>query len=890
MSLQRWLGRVRTLVVRRRRLRDHDEEVDLHLAMMAAELQAQGWRRDAAEREARRRFGGRDQVRERYRDVSGFPSLDALAQDLRYGLRMIRRQRAFSALIVLLVAIGVGANTAIFSLVDAILLRPLTYPHPERLVVVREVIPLKADLYPSVPVASGEFLEWRSHVPAFESLAAVAAGQQTLSGGDRPLSVSVVQATASLLPMLGAQTAIGRMFTPAEDFAGQDNVVVLSHHLWLQQFGGSREALGRTIALDGVSYSIVGVLAPGLRLPRGQQLGALFTFPAHVDVFRPTAFTTEERQGYGDNFRWAAIGRLRPGVTPQQAQAQVDGVQADIMRRVTGGAFELKSLVVPLQQQMVRDTRRRLLLLAGAAVAVLLVLCVNLAGLLLTRTSSRARESAVRTALGASRGRIVRQLVLENLLLAVTGGLVGIGCAWAGLRAIVRVIPGDLPRADEVTISAAAIAVGFGLSLLTGIVFSLLPAWRLGRTDPQSTLHATRRSLSESRGTARVRGLLVVGEVAMSTVLVSVAALLIASFARLTHVERGFTVSDAVFADIELAGPQYADGNRRIQFFDRLLSRARALPGARAATLVSQRPLTGEAQLQTMGPEHTMLTLAETPVVNFRFVDPAYFRTLGIELRKGRLFDTADRNHAVAVISERAAKAVWGLENPIGRRFNRGGPESPPCEVIGIVRDTREVGLQHDPALMGYLPYWSDARNTMSLMVVTDAGQIGSMAQTIRQTVANIDATIPAPETTTFRQTLMESVAPERFQMWLVAAFAGCALLLASLGIYGVPAFAVTRRSQELAIRLALGAEPKSLVTHTVAQGLAPVLAGTALGLAGAVAVGRSLQGLLFEITATDPTTLALVVTIFIGIGLTASYLPARRIAAIDPVESLRAE
>jgi putative ABC transport system permease protein len=449
---------------------------------------------------------------------------------------MIRRQPGFSALVVMLVAIGVGANTAIFSLVEAILLRPLTYPHADRLVVVREVIPLKADLYPSVPASSGDFLEWRSHVPAFESLAGVAAGQQTLSG-DRPLSVSVVQATASLLPMLGAQPLIGRMFTASEDFAGQNNVVILSHHLWLERFGGSRAVLGSAITLDGIPYSIVGVLAPGLLLPHNQQLGALFTLPAQVDVFRPTAFTAEERQGYGDNFRWAAIGRLRPGVTPLQAQAQVDAVQADIMQRVTAGAFELKSLVVPLQQQMVGDTRRPLMLLAGAAAAVLLVLCVNLAGLLLTRTGSRARESAVRTALGASRGRIVRQLVLENLLLAVAGGLVGIGCAWAGLRTLIGLIPRDLPRLDEVAMSPAALAMGLGLALMTGLVFSLLPAWRLGRTDPQSTLHATRRSSSESHGTARVRRLLVVGEVALSTVLVSVAALLIASFARLTHVE-----------------------------------------------------------------------------------------------------------------------------------------------------------------------------------------------------------------------------------------------------------------------------------------------------------------------------------------------------------------
>jgi predicted permease len=472
----------------------------------------------------------------------------------------------------------------------------------------------------------------------------------------------------------------------------------------------------------------------------------------------------------------------------------------------------------------------------------------------------------------------------------VTGGLVGVACAWAGLRALVRVIPGDLPRLDDMTMSPAALGVGLGLSLVTGLVFSLLPAWRLGRTDPQATLYATRRSSSEGRGAARVRRVLVTGEVALSTVLVSVAALLIASFARLTHVDKGFTVSESLFADVELAGPKYEDGARRIQFFDTLLSRARGLPGARAVTLVSQRPLTGEAQVQTMTRERSTLTLAETPVVNFRFVDPGYFSALGIELRQGRLFDPIDRQHAVAVISGRTAAAVWPHENAIGRKFHRGALNGPLSEVIGIVRDTREVGLQRDPVPMAYLPYWSEARTGASLMIVTDAGQTTGMAQAVRRTLAGIDPTLPVPTVTTFLQSMNESVAPERFQMWLVVAFAGCALLLASLGIYGVPAFAVARRSQELAIRLALGAEPRMLVKTVVLQGLAPVVAGTALGLVGAIAVGRSLQSLLFDITATDPLTLTLVVVVFIAIGFAACYPPARRIAAIDPVETLRAE
>jgi putative ABC transport system permease protein len=885
-----WVGRVWTFVARRHRLRVHDEEVDLHLSLLAADLQSQGWTREDAEREARRRFGGRDQVRERYRDTSGFPSLDALAQDFRYGLRMMRRQPGFSVLVVLLVAIGVGANTAIFSLVEAILLRPLSYPAADRLTVVREVVPIKADLYPSLPASSGDFLEWRARVGAFESLAAITPEQRTLSGDGQPSSVNVARVTAALLPIFGARTVVGRMFTPSEDFERGAGIAVLSHHLWVDRFGANPSIVGTTITLDGRPYSIVGVLAAGLRIPRHQELGALLALPERIDVFVPTAFDAAARQGYGDDFHWLVIGRLRGGATVHQAQAQVDAVQADITRRVTGGVIELKSLIVPMQEQMVGGSRRRLLLLAGSAVAVLLVLCVNLAGLLLTRTSSRARESAVRTALGASRARIVRQLVIENVMLAMAGGALGVACAWTGLRALLRLIPGDLPRLQEVTMSPGALAVGVGLSIVTGVVFSLLPAWRLGRTDPQTTLYATRRSSSDGHGAARTRRLLVTGEVALSTVLVSVAALLIASFARLTHVDKGFTVSEALFADVSLTGARFAEDARRIQFFDRLLAEARTLPGAAAVALVSQRPLNGEAQVQTLVHENSTLTLAQSPVVNFRFVDPGYFRALGITLRQGRLFDDTDRGRAVAIINERTAAAVWPNQNVIGRKFHRGGTDSPLCEVIGIVSDTREVGLQREPVAMGYLPYWSEGRTSASLMIVTGSGQIASMAQAITRTIATLDPSVPVPTITTFRQALSESIASERFQMWLVAAFAGCALMLASLGIYGVPAFAVARRSQELAIRIALGAEPRSLVKSVVLQGLAPVALGTAIGLAGAIAVGRSLQSLLFEITPTDPATLTLVVVLFIAIGAAACYLPARRIAAIDPIESLRVE
>ena len=518
MTPRAWLGRLRTLVVRGRRLREHDDEVQTHLLLLAADLEQRGWAPDAAQREARRRFGGPDQVREAYRDVSGLPWVDALMQDVRFGVRMLRRQPGFSLLVVLLVAIGVGANTAIFSFVDAVLLRRLPYANAERLVVVREVLPALAETYPSVPAAAGDFLLWQARVSAFDAMAAVRAGTETLTGSGEPARLAVARVTSTLFPLLGVTPVIGRAFSTGEDQEGRAAVVVLSHGFWIERFGGDRAILGRRLILDDRPYTVIGVLPAGFALPRHDQLGTLAPLPPRVDVYRPAAFTAEERQSLGDNFNWIALGRLRPGATPEQAELQLNAVQADIVRQLRmPNPIEFKARVITLQEQIVRQARRGLLLLSCSIGAVLLILCVNLATLLLTRATSRARESAIRTALGASRGRVVRQVILENLVLAGAGGVLGMAAAWSALGVLTASAPVDLPRLDEVRLNSAALAFALGLSLFTGVVFSFVPAWRLGRADPQVVLHATGRTLSESAGSVRLRSVLVTAEVALST-------------------------------------------------------------------------------------------------------------------------------------------------------------------------------------------------------------------------------------------------------------------------------------------------------------------------------------------------------------------------------------
>ncbi len=893
MSPRRFLGRLRTFIGRPRVLGEYDETVNAHLAALADDLEQRGLSPEAARREAHRQFGGVDQAREAYRDASGFPTLDALAQDLKYSVRMLKRQPGFSAIVVALIALGIGANTAIFSVVDGVLLRPLRYPDPERLVIIRTLVPSHADVYPSLPAAAGGFLLWQAQVRAFESLAAIEPETDTLTGTGTPARVEVARVTATLFPLLGVQASTGRVFGPDEDKPGRDAVVVLTHGFWQDRFGGDPSAVGRRIVLNDRPCTIVGILPRDFALPRHDQLGALTTLPDRVDIYRPAAFTDEERQSAADNFNWIAVGRLAPGVTPQVAEAQVNAVQAEIVREAVRTLHiepvEFRALVLPLQEQVVGRARRGLLLLAWSVGAVLLVLCVNLAALLLTRATARTRETAIRTAIGAGRGRVIRQIVLENLLLAAAGGTLGILVAQWSIGALVAGAPVDLPRLEEVGLNGDALVFAVGLSLVTGVVVSLLPAWRLSRTDPQSALHATARSVSEGVSTHRMRSALVTGQVAMSTVLLVMGALLVASFLRLSRQETGFAVEHVVFADVALSGNQYNADARRVQFFDRLLSRMASLPGVSAAGLVSHPPLAGEAQIQSATAENDTRTLAEAPVANFRFVAPTYFRTLGIPLRRGRLFDERDRGRCTAVLNERAVAAIWPGQDAIGRRFHRGGTDMPLCDVIGVSADTREVGLQVLPAPMGYIPYWNNAPWQATIVLKTET-QPSSIAAALRQAVWDVDSGVPVPSVTTFADVLKAAVAPNRFQTLLVGSFAICALLLASLGIYGVPAFAVARRTQELGIRLALGANPRALIGSVVRDGLAPVVVGLALGLAGALAAGRLVQGLLYEVSASEPGAYAVVFTILAIVAIVACYLPARRIMRIDPVQALRWE
>jgi predicted permease len=880
-------ARLRTLASRRQRLGEYDAEVSAHLDLLADDLERGGMSPGDARREARRQFGGLDQARERFRDASGFPSLDELAADVRYSLRMIRRQPGFALVVVLLVAIGVGANTAIFSLVNAILLRPLAYPAADRLVVVRSVIPAMARSYPSVPAAVGEFLKWQSRVTAFDAIAAVKAETQTLTGAGDASRVEVIRATSGLLPMLGAQTALGRVFRADEDREGHDSVAVLTYQGWQQRLGGDPAVLGRSLTLDGKPYTVIGVLRADFRYPRNDQLGALVGLPERLDVLRPAAFVADERENDAGDFDWAVIGRLRPGATLAQADAQANAVTVDIAKQY-GDKLKLLAQLTPLHEQIVQQSRRGILLLGWSVAAVLLVLVVNLANLLLSRVSSRAHEASVRAALGAGRVRVARQLVIENLLLAGAGGVAGLALASSALQVLAANAPDSLARLDEVRLDGTVMLFGMAVTLAAGLLFSALPAWRLAGSSPQATLRGNTRGVSMGTSAVRTQNILVTAEVALSTMLLAASALLVVSFARLLTVDTGLTTTRVVFVNLSASLTRYPDDGARAALYDRLLPALRQIPGVSRATLVSEPPLHGEAHVRTFSVDKDTRPLDQRPVVNIRFVDPAYFSTLGISLKRGRLFDDRDRGRHVIVVNERAAQAAWPGQDPVGRLCRQGNDNHPLLEVIGVVGDTREVSLYKSPYLMAYLPYGSEETPASVAMVLKTDLPADAIAPLVRAAIHDVDPEIPVPMVQSFSQAIDRAVAPDRFQLMLVSGFALAAMLLAALGVYGVPAFAVARRSQELGIRLALGAAPRSLMGLVIAQSLTPVVAGIAIGFVGAVAASRFLQSLLFEARGVEWGALVAVSVAVAGIALVACYIPARRVVRIDPTVAIR--
>jgi predicted permease len=815
--------------------------------------------------------------------------LEHLRQDLRHAFRALRKERSFALTAIVILALGIGAQAAVFSLVSGILLRPLTYRDPGRLYAIQEVVPQLSNVYPVLPANGRHYFEWTRHCGSCESIALINTDDAglNLAGTGEPERISDEKVTANYFSVLGIGAQIGRTFEPENGQAGHENVVVLSDSLWRRKFGADPSVIGKSITLNDTPYTVIGVLPAWFRAPAWQSLG--IPMKEKVDIFRAWAIKESDWDAMGD-FDFGAVVRLRPDASASQAGAELNVIQAQIASTFKGeDRFDLLARLSPLREKITSQERSGLWLLLGSVAAVLLIVCVNLGNLMLSRALGRTRETAVRIALGASRARVVRGVLVECLVLAFAGGLLGVALAVTLVRLMVSMAPVDLPRLSEVHVDWRVLLFALGATTISGLFFGVFPAWRLTRVDPQDAMRSGSRGSTESGGRMRVRELLVSVEVALSCLLLIVAGLLLTSFVRLMGVDRGFEVQHILTAEIAPSRPRYDDDAKRQRLYHDVIAKLQTEPGVKSAGVISVLPLNGQFWADLISLPGDTRPIMERPIAAFRPVTPDYFRTMGIRLMAGRAIAESDQPRKVVIVSQHTAETVWPGQDAIGKTFKRGDPKDPPYEIVGVVADVHATSLQDAPGLMVYVPYWDRAPWSAAIAVRT-AGNPVAAAGAIREAVWSVDSQLPVSDIETMEQIESRSLSQRRFQMALLGVFAGSALLLAALGTYGVLAFSVARRTNEIGIRMALGAQPTNIVSMVMRRGLVPVAFGVVAGVAGALALGRVISGLLFGVSPYDWRTILGVMALTLICALAACWIPARRATRVDLLDALRYE
>jgi putative ABC transport system permease protein len=808
--------------------------------------------------------------------------MQTLLQDLRYAFRLLAKSPGFTAIAILTLALGIGANTAIFSVVNGVLLRPLAFRDPSRLVIVAE-----KSSFPTISTSYQNLVDWRDQSRSFESMEGTRATGLSLTGAGDPELLTARMATAGLFPLLGVEAREGRTFLPEEDKAGSAPVVLLTYGLWQRRFGGSREIIGKPISLDSRPYTVVGVLPPGFQLLQ----------PADVFVpFVPWAATLPDDRNWHPGI--IAIARLKPGVSREQARTEMVGITKRLELQYPIYNTGTSADVVGLQDQLVQNVRPALILLLGAVSLVLLIACVNVANLLLARASSRGREVAIRTAMGAGRGRVVRQLLTESVLLSLGGGLLGILFAWASLGPLLKISAGSVPQVVPIELDRSVLVFTFAVSLLTGLFFGLVPALRTAKLDLRETLNEGSRGSTSGPGHHRIRGVLVASEIALAVLLLVGSGLLLRSFSRLQDVPPGFQADHLLVADIPLSQTAYAKPEQRYQFFDRLVERAKALPGVRSAGAASFLPVSGGGSVIHFNiTGHPPKTPHDYVAAGYRTVTPNYLETLGVPLLRGRLLTPADNDKAPAVVVINASMAAkyFPNENPLGKRLQLGAtPENdvPTMEIVGVIGDVRP-GLGVDPQTEMYLPY-RQADLILPVfqlsVVLRTAADPQLQTAALRSALAEIDPNQPLVKVRTMEDNMAATVAQPRFRTWLIGIFAAVALVLAGVGVYGVMSYTVTQRTNEIGIRVTLGAQSEDVFKAIVGEGLRLALTGVSIGIAAALALTRLLQSFLFGISAYDPITFLGVALLLTMVAAAASFFPARRATLVDPIVALRYE
>jgi predicted permease len=805
--------------------------------------------------------------------------LRALGQDLRYAARMSVKNPGFTVVAVLALALGIGTNTAIFSVVNAVLLRPLPYKDSERLVhVFRTQPPITRG-----PISRPDFLEWRSQQQVFQEIGAYYTEAFNMTGGGEAERVGGARVTGNFFSLFAAAPAAGRLLLPADDEAGGP-VAVVSHGMWQRRFGGDPELTGKTLTLNGESYTVVGVTPPD------------FNFPGRSEIWVP-AKLAEDKRVRGSNYL-RVVARLRDGVPAEQARAQMNQVAAALAQQYPENNANLSVAVVPLLEDQVRDIRSVLLILFGAVAFVLLIACTNVANLQLARATVRQKEIAVRMALGAGRGRVIRQLLTESVLLALLGGALGVALAAWGTRLLVALAPANLPRIKEVSLDWRVLGFTLLVSVLTGVVFGVAPALQISKTNLNDVLkEGTRGAASGGPRGVALRRVLVVAEVALSLVLLISAGLLVASIRRLTAVNPGFDTQNLLTANVSF--PRKPPGDKaadRVQeaanFLTEVQRRVRALPGVEAVGAINDLPVTGNSSVngdfsvEGRAPHRP----GEAPVAEFRLVTPDYFRAIGVPVLKGRAFGEADgpQGPVPVMVNETLARRFFPGEDPLGKRLLV--LDGQPHEIIAVVGDARQWGLDRPPDPEIYFSYMQKAFGPNTTLVVRTSVEPASLGAAVRGTVREVSRDAPVNVVRTMGQVLAESTAQRRFNTTLMLAFAAVALLMAAIGLYGVISYSVAQRAQEIGVRMALGAQARNILRMVLWQGVKLALFGVAIGLLGALALTSVLAGLLYGVSATDPLTFLGGSVLITVIALLACYVPARRATKIDPLVALRYE
>lgn len=881
---------------------EFEEELASHLEMHVEDNLRAGMPLDEARRVALVKLGGLEQARLVYREQQGLPLVDVLAQDVRIGLRMMRRSPQFTAAALLVLTLGIGANAVMFSVVNTLLLRPLPYPEADRLLHVQTVDARRMEMATAVP----DFEEYRTRNRTFEALASYYSGPFDLTGHGDPERLRALIVSSEFLATLRTPPALGRDLLPRDEKWGDHRVALLTDAFWRRRFAGDPAVVGRRVTLNAEPYTVVGVLGPGFSF-----LGA------EVEALVPMSFAPGDNQNSHNNYFLTMVGRLRAGVPQEAALGDLNALSQSIIARHPENQGTLIGMK-PLQEALVGDVRPALLVLFGAVGLVLLIACANLANLLLARAVTRRREIALRIAIGASRLRVLRQLLTESVLLALSGSVVALGLAWLSIRALDSLGQHLLPRSEDVRIDVAVLAFTAVVAVVTGVLFGLAPAWRSAQVGPAEALKDGARSVGDDRG-ARLRAALVVGEVALSLVLLIAAGLMVRSMHALARVDIGIEAANVLTIELSVPRQRYVDEElerrfsrlayaKATRFFGDVIREARAVPGVRSVGAINGLPLMGEiwGKNLTLYDRPLPSSLRELPTIQYRVVAGDYFGALGIPILAGRGFTERDTEPApkVAIVNRTLARQHWQGQDPVGKVISVNPPAHlvpagtvPPdyeptlLTVVGVAADVRYGALHAPPRPLVYTPYAQGAEGTTTMYVVMSTTDDPSpLVAAARDGVRRVDPDVPASRIQKMEERLSTSLAAPRLHAIVLGAFAGLALMLAATGIYAVMSHATRQRTREIGVRMALGAEPRAILPLVLRQGVVLVAAGIGAGLVGAAALTRTLQTLLYDVSPTDPLVFGGVTVVLTAVALVAAWLPARRATRLDPLVALREE